>query len=120
MCAACPGALANAIVSDFQDVINQPITLREKLESIIYLYEDAPIVKKYNLTRDEFIYLHLSTEGYERHALMDYFDCQKDKLYRLRKNIIYKTKAKNFIHALALLQFPSPKWRSDLRKSFAG
>ncbi len=83
-------------------MISLNIQMREALSSIIHEYENAQVVYKYNLTRDEFIYLYLTAEGCEHAELMDYFDCQKDKLYRLRSKIIRKLKALNLNHALVI------------------
>lgn len=74
----------------------------ESLESIIHAYESTIVVRKYKLTRDEFNYLHLTAEGCEHPELMDYFNCQKDKLYRLRISIIRKMKARNLNQALVI------------------
>lgn len=74
--------------------------MQEILELMIYEYESSLAVKKYKLSREEFIYLYLMAEGCQHVDIMDYFDCQKDKLYRLRASIISKMKAKNFNQAL--------------------
>lgn len=76
--------------------------MREIFASLIHLYESAPVVKKFRLTREEFIYLYLIAEGYDHAELMDYLDCQKDKLYKLRNRVIRKTRARNLYHAMVI------------------
>ncbi len=72
------------------------------IEHILNVYEESTVTKLYKLTRDEFIYLYLVAEGYAHSEIMDYLNCQKDKLYRLRAKIIRKTKANNLHHALSI------------------
>ena len=76
--------------------------MRKILELIIHEYENALVVRKYRLKRDEFIYLYLTAQGSHHLDLMDYLDCKKDKLYRLRANIVRKLRANNLNHALVI------------------
>ena len=76
--------------------------MKETLDSFIHDYENDLTVRKYKLTREEFVYLYLIAQGCNHFELMDYLDCQNGKLYRLRKNIIRKMKAKNLNHALVI------------------
>lgn len=72
------------------------------LEEFLHRYENSSVVQRYRLTRDEFLFLYLCANGHDFFEAMDYLDCQKSSLYRLRQQTIKKFKAKTFMEVMYL------------------
>lgn len=80
------------------------------IEKIIHMYEEAPVWKRYRLTREEYLFLYGTSQGCDNLELMEYFNRQKTFIYEMRQRLIQKFKAKNFHEVIYLFgQFDHKK-----------
>lgn len=70
------------------------------IDDIIDQYEFSKLAQRHKMTQEEYMLLYRLAEGYTLPMLMDYFNCSRVTVHRLKRRVIDKLRALTLENAI--------------------